>query len=253
MIQMSTEKSTSIALIVIGSEILSNQVKDFNSSWIIAELKKLNLEVNIMTILPDDTQQISKVVRSYSNEYDYVITTGGIGPTHDDVTIESIAIAFQSRLRLFDSLKEIICQKIDKHKISEKMILKLCSLPTETKLIGNGYPTLLVRNVCVLPGIPSLMKKQFQKFSKLYLKNISSEISHSKLFEIKIIEIDLLEILQELVLKHPTMKIGSYPADNETPETIIYLEAHDEHELIRAENDLKKHLKKCSVQISSKL
>src|SRR5688572_17437125 len=86
--------SKSVGIIVIGNEIFSAKTRDENSPYLVRELRDLGVDVRKISVIPDELQLISEEVRSFSNAYDYVFTTGGVGPTHDDLTMDSVANAF---------------------------------------------------------------------------------------------------------------------------------------------------------------
>ena len=116
-----------------------------------------------MVILPDDKETIAQHVRTFSSKYDYVITSGGIGPTHDDITFESVAEAFDQELRVNAVLEKLVVKFFGSSKGAQ---LKLATVPSETVLIlknADGqkfrYPIVSVNNVIVLPGIPQLFER----------------------------------------------------------------------------------------------
>ena len=105
---MPVAKAPRAAIVVIGDEILKGQVQDLNTKFLATELRECGVKLERVLILPDDVDDISQSVREFSKDYDYVFTTGGVGPTHDDVTFEAVAKAFDDELEVNDAIKEVL-------------------------------------------------------------------------------------------------------------------------------------------------
>src|SRR4029450_9571112 len=102
--------SKSAALIVIGNEILSAKTRDENSPYLLRELRDLGVDVRKISVIPDELDPISDEVRVFSKAYDYVFTTGGVGPTHDDLTMQGIAAAFGREIHRHPELESVLRQ-----------------------------------------------------------------------------------------------------------------------------------------------
>ncbi|XP_068180000.1 FAD synthase [Antennarius striatus] len=171
-----TKASSTAAILIIGDEILKGHTVDTNSAFLTRALRKLGVSVQRITVIPDIQGVIAKEVALLSPQYTHVITSGGIGPTHDDVTFESIAMAFQEELHPHPELTRLVEQffgVVDKNSAA----MKLAMVPRSAKLnygtdFQTGqplrYPLVSVRNVFIFPGIPSLMEKAFKGLEHLF-------------------------------------------------------------------------------------
>ena len=152
----------SAALLVIGNEILSGKVVDTNSPFLAVELRSLGVDLERILTIPDDVEMIANEVSRMSAEHDFVFTSGGIGPTHDDLTMEGIARAFDRELELNQSMMERIerAQGTPPNESQRKMAL----IPADAQVIDAGdlwFPVVIVGNVHIFPGIPKLLQKKF--------------------------------------------------------------------------------------------
>jgi len=149
-------------IIIIGDEILSGKIQDSNSQFMVKELRLHGIDVRRISVVPDDVDEIASEVREFSERFDYVFTSGGIGPTHDDVTIEGIAKAFNVKIVLNEFIKNFLYKRFGKHLTSEQ--LKIAKVPEGSELIKNGsikFPIILLKNIYILPGIPEFLEKKF--------------------------------------------------------------------------------------------
>jgi len=217
------------AIIVIGDEILSGLTPDLNSGWLAKQLFDLGVFANIIITIPDNREVIIDWVVKLSKEYDFVFTTGGIGPTHDDVTRESMAKAFNHRFVLHPEAEKYL-RDFYKDRITESR-LSMAYLPEGVKLIRNpisAAPGFIIENVFVFPGIPELLKLMFSQ--------IIENFNYSQ-FHIRLIKTNLPESVyaKELFLtaeKYPSVIIGSYPKIYDTTcKTEIVLKSKRESDL----------------------
>lgn len=208
------------AVVIVGDEILKGHTKDANSSFLLQRLWALGVKAERVSVIPDEVNSIADEIRKFSDNYSFVITTGGIGPTHDDVTVEGIAKAFGESLVLNEELVAIIsevykCKKNDMN----AALLKMAYLPASAKLIfgtntvtqkKSTFPVVLVHNVFVFPGVPRLLQRGFNAIEHL----ISSEKRRFYLATIFLTgdESMFAEILSEANGKFKeNVHIGSYP------------------------------------------
>ncbi|CDQ89149.1 unnamed protein product [Oncorhynchus mykiss] len=155
------------AILIIGDEILKGHTVDTNSAFLSRALRKLGVCVQRVTVIPDQQEVISKEVALLAPQYTHLLTSGGIGPTHDDVTFESVALAFEEELHAHPELTRLVEEffgVVDR----ENAAMKLAMVPRSAKLnYGTDpqtgkplrYPLVSVRNVYIFPGIPSLLQR----------------------------------------------------------------------------------------------
>src|SRR5262249_41300729 len=146
--------------ILIGNEILSGKIVDANASYLCRELRGLGVDVRKITVIPDDVDLIAFEVSAFSRAFDVVFTSGGVGPTHDDVTIEGVARALgvpvvrdQRLVRLLEAFYRDRRQELNEAR------LKMAEVPEGAELMAGEtltFPAVLVRNIYVLPGVPEI-------------------------------------------------------------------------------------------------
>ena len=209
---MNQKKIKTASLVIMVNEILSGRTQDKNINYIAKELFKSGISLQYVCVIPDVQKKIINTVRNLKKSYDFIITTGGIGPTHDDITAESISIAVKKKYSLNKgALKEL--KKYYKKVKSELTDArkKMAYMPVGSRLIKNsvsGAPGFMIENIFVFAGIPSIveaMTKEFLKIIKVKNKFYSSSIV-TKLFESKI-----AHILEEAEKTFNEVSIGSYP------------------------------------------
>ncbi|XP_038851110.1 FAD synthase-like [Salvelinus namaycush] len=164
------------AILIIGDEILKGHTVDTNSAFLSRALRKLGVCVQRVTVIPDQQEVISKEVALLAPQYTHLLTSGGIGPTHDDVTFESVAMAFEEELHAHPELTRLVEEffgVVDR----ESAAMKLAMVPRSAKLnYGTDpqtgqplrYPLVSVRNVYIFPGIPSLLERAFNGLEHLF-------------------------------------------------------------------------------------
>ena len=148
---------------MIGNEILTGKSEDKNASFLIGELYRLGVALRRVVVVADDITEIAAAVRDCSSRFDYVFTSGGIGPTHDDVTIEGIARAFDREVGRQPELESLIKGYFGKDVNDAR--LRMADAPAGAVLVyadGLRWPVLLVENVYILPGVPELFRSKFE-------------------------------------------------------------------------------------------
>ena len=197
-------------LVVIGDEILSGRTQDTNSNFIANKLIKAGIKLEQIRTIQDNQKTIIDTVKAFHKSYTYVFTTGGIGPTHDDITSESIAIAFNKEFCFHKEAFKILEDYYPKGDFNERR-KKMAKMPASSELILNPLtvcPGFRIENVFVFPGVPEIMKKMFVNVLKNIKKGESKKIItiNTNLYESLIAE--KLSIIQE---ENPECSIGSYP------------------------------------------
>jgi len=213
------------AFIAIGDEILSGKFVDENTPFVIDLLHSKGINLRRAVIVGDTIDEISEEVRRCSSSYDLVFTSGGIGPTHDDTTVEAIAHAFGEELRMFPDVLERIGRKFpDGVPESTK---KMAYLPTSTKFVdckGLKHPAVMVRNVFILPGVPSFFRAKLKAISAVW----ESTPPICMKVRTPLREYEIVKELNEAVARWPSNQIGSYPRFEEDPfQVIVTIEGID--------------------------
>lgn len=213
-------------LLIIGNEVLSGKVTDENTPFLLAELRKQGVDVVRVHVIPDEVDLIADEVRAFSDAFDYVLTSGGVGPTHDDVTMEGVAQAFGVDLVAHEEMRLLLLRALHGSEANASQ-LKMCMLPEGARLIQSGdlwFPLVFMRNVYIFPGIPRLLQAKFEsardlfKGSPFYLRRIFLDCSES----------DVAQDLHDLLDDFPELSLGSYPRTKEGDyRTLITLESRD--------------------------
>jgi len=164
-------KKITCAILIIGNEILSGRTKDQNVSFLASWLNSnLGIKVSEVRIVPDNEKEIIKSIQTLSKKFTYVLTTGGIGPTHDDITAKSISKAFNKKYT-FNIEALNILKKYYGNEFNDPR-KKMAKMPTGSKLIYNpssAAPGFIIKNVICLPGVPLILKSMIHNLKK-YLK-----------------------------------------------------------------------------------
>lgn len=222
-------------IIIIGDEILSGKVQDDNSFFMAQELWSHGIQLCRISIIPDSIDEIAEEVRNFSHRFDYVFTSGGIGPTHDDVTIEGISKAFDVSPVIDPTLKEFLEKK--QGNLSPEQ-LKMAEVPDGAELVSDetlSFPLIRFRNIFIFPGIPQLLRKKFFAVEKIF----HEPMIHLKKVYLNESESNVAPILNEVVKRYTNVKIGSYPVvDNREYSLMITLESLDNESLTGAFKNL---------------
>jgi molybdenum cofactor synthesis domain-containing protein len=198
-----------ISLLIIGDEILSAQVVDENLQYMLKSFAQSGHTVSEVRFVRDSIESIAFAVKELSNNSQFLISSGGVGPTHDDITLEAYAYAFNEELYyhpfLEDSLRKHYQDKINSD------ALRMALVPSSTELIdqnGPNWPVLKIHNCFVLPGVPQIFKQKFDRLIH-YLPKVN-KINKTSIF-VMCDEIYFAKILRKCLLKYPNILIGSYP------------------------------------------
>jgi molybdenum cofactor synthesis domain-containing protein len=224
------------ALLVIGNEILSGKVVDTNSPFLAGELRELGVDLERILTIPDDIEIIAREVRAMSRAYDFVFTSGGIGPTHDDLTMDAIALAFDRKLELNQSMIERMerAQGSPPNESQRKMAM----IPAGSQVIDAGdlwFPVVIVENVHIFPGIPKLLQQKFRSIRERF-RGIPFQLRR---IYVTRRESEIADQLNSLLVEFPELMLGSYPRLEEREyRVLLTLESRDGDYLLRAQESL---------------
>jgi molybdenum cofactor synthesis domain-containing protein len=233
-------------VVIIGDEILSGKFVEQNGAFLIAELRHLGVELRRLLVIPDERDDIAEVVAATSARYDHVFTSGGVGPTHDDVTIEAIAAGFGVAVVRHPEL-ELRVRRYWGERL-EPANLRLADVPDGAQLVwgkDTTWPVVSFRNVYILPGVPELFRRKFVDIRDRFR---SEPVVAARLF-FDADEGRLALSLQRVAGAFPAVKIGSYPRFNERDfRVLVTLEGRDRAAVAQAYDALEIDLRELIVR-----
>ena len=205
-------KKINAAILIIGNEILSGRTQDKNIAFISNWLNsKCGITVNEVRIIPDIEKTIVENILILSKKFNYVFTTGGIGPTHDDITAQSIAKAFKVKYEYHKEAYAILEKYYGKKKFNDGR-KKMAKMPSGAKLIYNpssAAPGFIFKNVFSLPGVPSILNSMIENCKRYLIKGLKV---HSKTVNLNTVESNIAKNLGQIQKKYKkSVDIGSYP------------------------------------------
>ena len=181
-------KNVNAAILIIGNEILSGRTQDKNIAFISNWLNsKCGIEVREVRIIPDEEIIIIKNIKKLSKNFDYVFTTGGIGPTHDDITAQSISKAFELKYGFHKQAYKNLEKYYGKKKFNDGR-KKMAKMPSGSKLIYNpssAAPGFMIKNVLSLPGVPSILNSMIENCKNYLVKGIKIHSQTINLFTVE--------------------------------------------------------------------
>ena len=207
---MTNKKEIIAGIIIIGNEVLSGRTKDINTSNLAEWLNSLGIEVKEVRIIPDDEQVIIDTVNELRNNFNYVFTTGGIGPTHDDITAKSISRALSLEYGYHKEAFSILENYYKPGEFNEGR-QKMAKMPITAKLIINpssGAPGFYVENVFCLPGVPSILNSMLGGLNNVL---VGGDQVLSKTLNLRTVESEIAKPLSDVQKKNNEDEIGSYP------------------------------------------
>ena len=234
------------AFLAIGNELLTGKVVEANLAPLAKTLRALGIELTTAEILLDDVPTLSKAILRLSQAHGVVITSGGVGPTHDDVTMEAVAKAFGRRVVRDASLVELV-HKTFGDKTTEAH-LRFADVP-EGALLQRAHdvswPTPVLENVWILPGVPEVFRMKLATL-RAWVKGPKPFVSRALVLMKE--EVELKDTLDLVVLSHPAISIGSYPAlFNPRYRTRITFDGTDPVAVQAALDDLRSRLEPASI------
>lgn len=197
-------------VLIIGNEILSGRTQDANLSFLARGLNEVGIRVREARVIADDLDAIATTLNAVRGSFDHVFTTGGIGPTHDDITAQSVAVAFGVPLILHPEAKRLLETHYPPGQLNQAR-LRMAMVPEGAVLLPNPIsraPGFQIGNVFVLPGVPSIMQGIFEQL-KYRLRGGEKVLSRSVSCQLS--EGALARDLGEFQARYPDLEIGSYP------------------------------------------
>lgn len=220
------------AIVIVGDEILSGKVEDENARFLISELRELGVLLGRIAIVPDEVDVIAEAVRDLSARFDYVFTSGGVGPTHDDLTIEGVARGLGRRVVRDPALESLLRAHFG-NDVPEAG-LRMADIPEGSERAGGAdlrWPVCVAANVYVLPGVPEIFRRKFAAIRERFreapfvLRSVYLRADESR----------LAAGLSAVAAEFPTVRIGSYPrTDEHGPIVRITLESKEAASVARA-------------------
>ena len=205
-----TKEKVNAAIVIIGNEILSGRTQDVNVVTISKWLNELGVKLEEVRVISDIENSIIKTVNELKKKFNYVFTTGGIGPTHDDITSKSISKAFNLSYGYHKEAYAILEKYYGKAKFNVGR-KKMAMMPIKASLILNpssGAPGFIVDNVYCLPGVPAILKSML---GGLKNKIIGGKKILSKTVSVSTVESEIAKTLEDIQNKFKNIEIGSYP------------------------------------------
>ena len=240
----------SASVLVIGDEILSGRTQDTNSNYIAKKMAEIGIDTSEIRVIPDIKEVIIESVNELREKNDYLFTTGGIGPTHDDITAESIALAFGVKIELNESAFSVLKKYYEEigspfNEVRQRM----ARIPVGATLIENPVskaPGFKIENVFVFAGIPKIMIAMLENSLKFLHKG---SIVHSQSVKVDAVEGDIADTLSLMDSEDSDLRIGSYPFFNSKVDfgVNVVIKSVDKDKLSKSVNKFKEFLNKNSL------
>ncbi len=206
---MSRDLVESAAALIIGNELLSGKVRDENLAELARTLRGLGIRLSRAVFVEDELEVVAAEVAALSRAYGVVFTSGGVGPTHDDITIDAVALAFGTRVVRDEGFAALIRSSYGER--CSEAHLRMARIPRDAELITTpeiAWPTVLMRNVWVMPGVPQIFRMKLAIVRERLRGPVQFE---SRAVYTRIEESELKPLLDKVVELHPDVQVGSYP------------------------------------------
>ncbi|RMG12342.1 MAG: competence/damage-inducible protein A [Planctomycetota bacterium] len=232
------------AVLAIGNELLSGKTRDSNMHYLAGELRRLGVALRLSLFVRDEEEEIVEALHYARRKADLVLTTGGVGPTHDDVTLSAVARAFGRPLvrepRLVDAIREYYGERVNPE------VLRMAEVPEGAELLQPApffVPVFRVENVYCFPGVPEACRLLFDAWKEV----LRQSPFHSLRCELDVEEGDLAPLLQRLQAEFPALELGSYPrfGDQAPYRVLVTVEGKDRPLVDRAGAALIDQLRSC--------
>lgn len=195
-------------IVIIGNEVLSGKTQDINSHFFCGELRQLGVDVQKISTIPDEIEWIGREVAAFSKRFDWVFTSGGVGPTHDDVTIDGIAHGFGLRVVRHPDIEQRMRQRLGTE-VNEAR-LRMANVPEGAELLATEAlfaPVVKIHNVFIFPGIPKILQERFIAIRERF----RDAPYFLKVVYVRQGEGVIASLMNDLLLKYPRLLLGSYP------------------------------------------
>lgn len=224
------------AALIIGNELLTGKIQEANLRVLALSLRELGIELRRVVMVLDDVETIADEVRKLASSHDVLFTSGGIGPTHDDVTLEAVARAFDVPLAMNETTAERLRSYYGER--CTEGHLRMAFMPEGAELVSNAqvlWPAIVVRNVWILPGVPEVFGA---KMPLLADKLGGGEPFVTKAVYTQMDEGDLKPLLDRIVAAYPSVEVGSYPKWRDPSyKTKLTFDGQDQDAVARATQD----------------
>jgi molybdenum cofactor synthesis domain-containing protein len=234
-------------IVLIGDEILSGKVNDENANYLIAELRALGVSLRRIVVIPDVLDEIAATVREFAARYDHVFTSGGVGPTHDDLTMEGIARAFETRVMRHPELEQLLRAYYGER--LEERNLRMADVPEGAHFVQGdhaSWPVIAMRNVYILPGVPEIFRRKFKSIRErfraapYFLRCVFTRAEEGT----------IAGELDRIVAAYAGLQVGSYPRFDSTEYKVkVTLESKDAALVETATADLVRALGAAVVRV----
>lgn len=218
-----TSATTRAEILIIGNEILSGKVADEHSAFLCRELRALGVDVRRVLVLPDEVDAIADAVRAAWERADVIITTGGVGPTHDDVTVAGVAKGLKRSLVRHPVLASLVREIYGASNTPH--VDRLADVPEGAVLLsaeGMRVPVLVVEKLYIFPGVPEIFRRKFDAIKVRF----RSEPFHLRTVYLRAGEESIAALLYDVAAMFPELALGSYPViDRSTYRTRLTLES----------------------------
>jgi molybdenum cofactor synthesis domain-containing protein len=207
---MSKKTNVNAAILIIGNEILSGRTQDTNTSTLAVWLNSIGVKVNQVRVVPDEEKIIVEALNILRKTFNYVFTTGGIGPTHDDITAQAVSKAFNRKYEVHKEAFKILESYYKQGEFNEGR-QKMVWMPKGAELILNptsGAPGFKVENVFCLPGVPSILKSMLGGLKNMI---VGGEPILSHTISLRTVESEIAHLLSKVQENNRDVEIGSYP------------------------------------------
>jgi nicotinamide-nucleotide amidase len=220
------------AILTIGNELTSGDVANTNATWLAKRLERLGVKVAIAASLPDETDAVARFLRREAADVDFVLVTGGLGGTPDDLTREAVAAAFGVGQQVVPELADALRGRFahDPEYAARWAALPAGSEPIENPL--GGAPGFVIENVYVLPGLPAEMEAMFETIAD-EIRGSAPIATWRRTYHTT--EARIVEVLEEVTTRHPGVVVGSYPSfDRGVSEVEVVIKSGDRDALAAA-------------------